>query len=598
VATCAMNSKKCTSVLSVDNGGTACPVRIFRLRGNGGAGDTLGRMQHALRLVASLAFALVALVARPAAAAVINVSPADGNTAFTMIEGANPGDEVILAAGTYAFRVYLQQTATAANPIYIHSQDPANPAIVDLSSASGGLVDNAPGSYTAGDKARGCWQLSGASYIHVDGIVFQNCHAADYDSAGIRYYNGTTNFLLTNALFKSNDNGLTGGTIGSDGITESQATVEWSEFDANGNLAASSSSPTHNIYIYGGDFTLRYSYLHDPIQGQNLHCRAINSTIEYNWLSRAKSYTGDLMTNDDYANNPVGALSQTMTFRGNVINEGTQANDSQIWAVYNDEASGSPVSFHITMLYNTLVGTSGGHAALVHLANSDGTTMSADLESNLVFNSTVAVLNDNPPTGTVTGSNNWLMTGTSTTGLTGSVLGDDPGFTSASSLDFVPTAASPCVGAANDTVSGIPVDEYYENETVTRMYRVRPSARDIGAFEHDTTGVGIGPYSGVDGGIVVGTDAGVTGSTDAGHGSTDSGSPGRKDSGVVHTDGGEAGGSAGDGGSAAALSSGGCSCQLGASKSVAEGAVWGVGWVGLVLRRARRARGDRVRSLT
>ena len=30
-----------------------------------------------------------------------------------------------------------------------------------------------------------------------------------------------------------------------------------SEFDRNGNLAASTSAPTHNIYIYGGDFTLR-----------------------------------------------------------------------------------------------------------------------------------------------------------------------------------------------------------------------------------------------------------------------------------------------------------------------------------------------------
>ena len=49
---------------------------------------------------------------------------------------------------------------------------------------------------------------------------------------------------------------------------------------------------------------MRYSYLHDPVQGQNLHCRAMTSTIEYNWFDRAKSYVGDLMTNDDYANNP------------------------------------------------------------------------------------------------------------------------------------------------------------------------------------------------------------------------------------------------------------------------------------------------------
>jgi hypothetical protein len=515
--------------------------------------------------------------------------------AYTLIEGAQPGDEVILAPGTYAFRVYLQQQAPAGSPIYIHSQDPTHPAIVDLSSASGGLVDNAPGSYTAGDKARGCWQLSGATNIHIDGIVFQNCHASDNDSAGIRYYNGTTGFLLTNAVFKSNDNGLTGGTIGSDGTTQSQATVEWSEFDANGNLAASSSSPTHNIYIYGGDFTLRYSYLHDPIQGQNLHCRAITSTIEYNWLSRAKSYTGDLMTNDDYANNPVGSLSQSMTFRGNVIFEGsTPANTSQILALYNDEASGMPVSFHITALYNTLVGA-GGHAAFVHLSNADGTTMSAELDDNLLYGTTVADLVETAGSATVTGSNNWLQTGTSTTGLTGSVLGTDPGFTSVATDDFVPLATSACVGAANDTVMGLPVDEYYENEVVTRMYRARASAKDIGAFEHDTMGPGIGPY-GSDGGIVTTGDAGTGGHGDGGTVTgSDGGTVTGSDGGTVGSDGGveSPDGAAGPGGGAKFVdgngSSGGCGCRVGVASGAAGGCAWALALAGLAWRRRRAA---------
>src|SRR5580704_9121542 len=159
-------------------------------------------MKSGPRLPATLAFVGTALVARSAAAAVISVSPADGASGYMKIEAAKPGDEVVLAPGTYAFRVYLQQQAMAASPIYIHSQDPSNPAIVDTSSAPGGLVDDAPGSYTAGDKARGCWQVSGASNIHIDGIVFQNCHAADNDSAGIRYYNGTTDLLITSSVFK------------------------------------------------------------------------------------------------------------------------------------------------------------------------------------------------------------------------------------------------------------------------------------------------------------------------------------------------------------------------------------------------------------
>ena len=43
-----------------------------------------------------------------------------------------------------------------------------------------------------------------------------------------------------------------------------QATVEFCEFNANGNTNASSSSPTHNIYVYGGYLTMRYCYVHDP----------------------------------------------------------------------------------------------------------------------------------------------------------------------------------------------------------------------------------------------------------------------------------------------------------------------------------------------
>jgi hypothetical protein len=284
------------------------------------------------------------------------------------------------------------------------------------------------------------------------------------------------------------------------------------------------------------------------------------------------------MTNDDYANNPVGSLS--MIFRGNGINQGTtQANDSQILALYNDEASGSPVSFQITMLYNTLVGA-GGDAALVHLADGDGTMMTAELDDNLVYGTSVATLIDDTSAASVTGSNNWLQTGTETNGLTGSVFGTNPSFNDTASDDFVPLASSACVGAANDTVAGLPVDEYYENEVVTRMYRVRASAKDIGAFEHDTTGPGIGPYTNLDGGTVPGGDSGM-GGLDSG-----SGTHGSKDGGKTSsTDGSTA---SPDGGAGAPSKPSGCSCRLGATtEGAAGGGAWMVGLLGLAYRRLR-----------
>src|SRR6516162_2170719 len=223
-----------------------------------------------------------------AKATTINVTPADS---YTKIESAMPGDEVVIAPGTYRFRVYLTQAAPANTPIIIRAQDPNNRPIWDL---SGGNVEDAPGSYTAGDRGRGCWQLSGATNIQISGLVIQECHTATYNSAGLRYYNASRGIKLKDVIFRRNDNGLTGGTL------DSELTAEFCEFDSNGNLNASQSGPTHNIYIYGGTFALRYSYAHDPTQGQNFHIRAKDSVIEYNWFARPMSYSGDLMTDDDF----------------------------------------------------------------------------------------------------------------------------------------------------------------------------------------------------------------------------------------------------------------------------------------------------------
>jgi MYXO-CTERM domain-containing protein len=536
------------------------------------------------------------MTALPASAGVIQVSPADGSTAYTKIEGAGPGDEVVIAPGTYAFRVYLQKPAPAGQPIYIHAQDPTHPPVWDL---SGTLVEDAPGSYTAPDKNRGCWQVSGGTNYHIDGIVFENCHAADFDSAGLRYYSGATGLLLTNCLFQNNDNGLTGGTEGS------EATVEYCEFAQNGNTSASTSSPTHNVYIYGGTFAMRYSYLHDPLQAENLHCRAVTSTIEYNWFDRAKIYEGDLMTSDDYANNPVGSLTQTMLLRGNVIIEtAAQANQGQIWAVYNDEASGSPVSFSITALYNTVIGD-GAHGAFIHVSNADGTQMTAEADDNIVSGTSQPILVEDTGHATVTGKNNWLDTGASLTGLsgvTGSIFGTSPWFTNAAMNDFTLAAGSACIGAANASVGNLPTAEYYENETVTRMYRMRAAAMDLGAFEHTTTGPGIGPYGPDGGGIATAPDAATTDASLADATVSDSGTGGTGPS--VGIDGGEespdseapgaADGSIGlipsDASSGHTGSSGGCSCRVDPSSNDAPFAATGLAALAsaIVIRRRRR----------
>ena len=467
-----------------------------------------------------IAFAVGAT--RVGVAATIAVGPTDS---YQKIEAAQAGDEVVIAPGTYAFRVHLTKVGTASQPIVIRAQDPARPPVWDLGSV---LVENAPGSYTAGDRGRGCWQISGGAYYQISGIVFANCHNAGDNSAGMRYYNGARGIRLRDCGFRGSDNGLTGGT------QSSEITVENSEFDGNGTLAASSSAPSHNIYIYGGSFTLRFSYVHDPVQAQNFHIRATTAVIEYNWFARAKSYEGDLMTDDDLSG--TSAVRQTMLLRGNVLLQSASPNNnSQVIAVYNDGAV-TGLSFSIRLVNNTFVGN-GGHAALVHLSNADTTVMRAELVNNIVAGTSVVTLVEDAANASISGNNNWIVSGASASGLTASVAGAAPGFVNAAGNNFTLATSSPALGKAAATTD-LPTLEYYRDEQVARQSRTRASANDLGAFESTTTSDPIGPYgipidAGVDAMTAVDTgSAGTGGASGSGGASGKGGASGVDASGV------------------------------------------------------------------
>jgi Right handed beta helix region len=422
------------------------------------------------------AVATAAILAVTASAAVINVQPGDS---YAKIEAARGGDEVIVAPGTYNFLLHLTAVASASNPIVIHAKDPVHPPVWDFGAT---LLDIAPGSYHAGDRGRAAWQFSNASGYRVSGIVFRNCRNSAMNAAGIRYYYGSTNLWIGGCLFTENDNGLTGGT------QASSITVENCEFSSNGNAAAS--SPTHNLYIYGGDFTLRYSYLHDAVQAQNFHVRAKTALIEANWIARAKSYEGDLMTDDDYVAGS-GAFSQSMLLRGNVfVTGGTAQNTAQIVAIYNDAASGSPLTLSMRALYNTVV-ADGGHAAFVHVSNADGTAMSAEISDNIIAGTTRPVLIEDTAAAIVTGTHNWLQTTAIAGPLRQSVQITSPGF--ASLQTYVLAPGSPCIGAADPTVYGLPGREFVAGIAgptgpAFPAWRPRAAARDLGAYESGSKG--------------------------------------------------------------------------------------------------------------
>ncbi len=230
--------------------------------------------------------------------------------------------------------------------------------------------------------------------------------------------------------------------------------------------------------------------------------------------------------------------------------------------------------------------------------------MSANVDDNIVYGTSQPILVEDGAHATVSGSSNWLQTGAAAVGLSGSLFGTAPGFANAAMDDFTLAPASACIGAADTNIGGLPTAEYYENEVVTRMYRVRASALDLGAFEHTTTGAGIGPY-GSDGGITSPGDASTGGPLDAeasgdsstGVGNESDSSPGGG-AGTGAVDGGGSSGSAGSSsggpGSGATPggnnSSGGCGCHAGSDAEPSGlAAAWALA-LGAALARSRRKR--------
>jgi hypothetical protein len=446
---------------------------------NHNTGPICAKFPHVMyrRFTLGAAATLLLFASFYARAATITVTT---NDTYAKIESAQAGDDVIISPGTYAFRVYLTRAAT--NTINIHALDPANPPVWDFGT---NFLDNVPGSYTAGDKARGGWQFSGAKNYSLSGIVFRNCRNAATNAGGIRYYNGTTNLNIKNCRFEFNDNGLTGGT------QDSQATVEFCEFSTNGNAHGSLSSPTHSLYIYGGYLAMRYCYVHDSAQGQNFHIRCRDATLEYNWFARANNYDGDLMTDDDFTGS--GPYTQTLTLRGNVfVQNPFPGNHSQVLAVFNDGGV-TNLTLKLRALYNTFVGAN-TNSAFVHLSNADGTRMTAEIFNNIIYGTKTSTLIEDAVHGTITGANNWLQTNAAPGPLTGSIQTASPGFLNLATKDFTLATASPCIGAATAAVYGLPGKEYYHNELTRCQWRIRNAARDLGAFESTTTNSPAGPY--------------------------------------------------------------------------------------------------------
>jgi len=404
-------------------------------------------------------------------AALITVSPQDTEIqGYTKIESAQVGDIVEIEPGTYRYRVFLDNDGTTNNPIIIRAQDPNDRPVWDM---EGQNPADWPGSYTAGDRGRATWQIRGSHYI-VSDIEFIGAHISSGDSSGIRTVEAS-DIIVRNCLFEDNDNGIQG-----DG---DNIIYEFCEFYNNGN--PNIAGLCHNIYTHGGDFTIRYSYIHDPEDGQNFHMRTENALFAYNIIENGGSYMGDIMT-DKIDRSQGEPITQTLTMLGNlIIEKDDPANDAQVFVTYNDN-QWPGTSFRFNMYYNTFIGN-GKNAALAHITDMPGTVNQEwYLYNNIFYGNTRPFRIDISSGFHAESQNNWWPTGDYSEWsqyMSNEDFGTNP-FIDLAGQDYrLNTDISADTGVGQQAL----------NEPYIQMqYRLRESASDIGAYETGTDSAIVG----------------------------------------------------------------------------------------------------------
>jgi parallel beta helix pectate lyase-like protein len=305
----------------------------------------------------------------------------------------------------------------------------------------------------AQEGGKGTWVLYGTNFV-AENIEFSGASVPDKNGAGIRF--DTTGYLvLRNCYFHDNEDGILGGC---DSIL-----IENSVFDHNGY----GDGQSHNLYVWGRTFTMRFSYTHRAKIGHDVKSRALNNYLLYNRImdesDGTASYEVDL---------PDGGRSYLI---GNVIEQGPHTDNNAIVSYGEESASNGAMDLYV--INNTLVNndTNGGN----FLQLRSGTT--AKIVNNIFYG---------PGThwsgATVTASNNYFEPS----------YNNSPRFAAPASYDFHLTSGSPSTivnaGAApGSSAAGFPLaptmQYVYDAQGVTRP---AAGALDLGAFEYVPGGAG------------------------------------------------------------------------------------------------------------
>ena len=178
---------------------------------------------------------------------------------------------------------------------------------------------------------KGIWVVAG-DRTTVENIEFSGAAVPDQNGAGIRLEGA--GLTVRNCYFHDNENGILGGHPDGDLL------VERSEFARNGH----GDGQSHNLYVGGRSFTLRFCNVHHAKVGHNVKSRALKNLILYNRITDEKDGTGSC--NIDLPN---GGASYVI---GNLIQQGPETENSALIS-YAAEGAKNP-SQELYLVNNTL----------------------------------------------------------------------------------------------------------------------------------------------------------------------------------------------------------------------------------------------------
>jgi hypothetical protein len=258
---------------------------------------------------------LIAATAIPASsrAATLRVGPDKFyKTVTAAAEAAQPGDMILIDAGEYRGAACLARWKTDD---------------LTVRGVGGRAHMRADGAQVGG---KGIWIVSGRNFT-AENIEFSGAAVPDRNGAGIRSETEGT-LILRDCSFHGNQNGILGGA--------DSMLVEGCTFDRNG----AGDGKTHNLYVWGRAFTMRYSWSGRAVVGHNVKTRAKNNYILYNRICDEADGTASYEID-------VPDCGRTYLI-GNVVEQGPRSENSGIVA-YGME-SGENIS-DLYVINNTLV---------------------------------------------------------------------------------------------------------------------------------------------------------------------------------------------------------------------------------------------------